>query len=427
MRAVLSVCTLLIGVAIILTGNGLLGTLLGVRGEMEGFSSTVMGLIMGGYFAGFMLGPFLLPPLIRRIGHIRAFAALASIASVVTLAHGLMVWPWVWFGLRLVAGTCMVGIYIVIESWLNSRTANDHRGQVFSIYMTVTLLGLGVGQLLLLTGEVAGLELFALASVLLSLGLVPVALTRVEQPQLRPATRLGLRQLYRISPLGVVGCVFAGLGAGAFWGLGPVFVVAIGLGTAGVAGFMGLTIAGGILMLWPVGRLSDRIPRRHVLIWVCLLSSLAATGAYWAALHVPVWVFGGGLAYGAFAFSIYALSAAHTNDHVDGAQMLEVSSGLQLLWGAGAMVGPVLAGVLMQHTAPGALLLFMAAAALVPGLFARWRMAVRPSIPLHRQSEFVGQFVTSPEALELIPERSSPDQDSTRHSGHDAQALGDGR
>ncbi len=403
MHAIGAVLTLLIGVAVILAGSGLLGTLLGVRGQLEGMSTSMLGWIMSGYFAGFVTGTFWVPRLIRRIGHIRAFSALASLASVATLLHGLYVHPVPWLILRFAAGLCIVGLYIAIESWLNEQTTNEERGHVFSAYMTTTLLGLGLGQLLLLFGDASRLELFALASVLLSLGLVPVAMTRVSEPPLVAAARLGLRKLYSISPLGVVGCVFSGLGAGSFWGLGPVFAAELGMNSSLVALFMALTILGGMLMMWPVGRLSDRMERRRVLAWVCVFASLGAAAT---ALLIPFGDWGvllGGFAYGGFAFSIYSLAAAHTNDHLERSQVLEVTSSLQLLWGSGAILGPILAGLLMQWVGPKALMLWIATTAIVPAVFARYRMAVSESLPMADQGDFVPQFATSPAALEMHP------------------------
>lgn len=404
MHAVASVFTLLLGVAIILSGVGLLGTLLGVRGQLEGFSASTLGLIMSGYFGGFVIGTWLVPKLIRKVGHIRVFATLASLASIATLLHGLYVTPPLWFGLRLVSGICVVGLYIAIESWLNERAVNEERGSIFSVYMTTTLIGLGIGQLLLMAGAAENLELFALASVLLSLGLVPVALTEVKEPPIAVVDRLGLRKLYSISPLGVVGCIFAGMGTGAFWGLAPVFASAIGLDTTGVATFMGLTIFGGIVMLWPVGRLSDDRDRRKVLTWVCALTSTGAAMTALATHYGTIWILAGGFVYGSFAFSMYSLAAAHTNDHLDRSHVLEVTSSLQLLWAIGAILGPILAGGLMQRFGAESLMFFIAASALVPMLFACWRMTVRKAVPLADQGEYVPQFATSPAALEMYPE-----------------------
>lgn len=404
MRSIISVTTLLFGMALMLAGNGLVSTLLGVRGGLEGFSSTVLGLIMAGYFTGFVAGTFIVPRMIRGTGHVRTFAALASICSVTVLLHGLYPNPLVWFLARAMAGVCIVGIYIVIESWLNEQTSNEQRGHIFSAYMTTTLLGLGIGQLLLLAGDVNTLQLFALASVLMSLGLVPVALTRVKEPPIVEAHRLGLRKLYEASPLGVVGALFAGVGTGAFWGLAPVMAAGIGLNPVGISGFMSLSILGGALVMWPIGRLSDRLDRRKVLAWICLMTGIAAISALWLISWDSRLILLGGFLYGATAFSMYSLSASHTNDHIEAEHMLEATSSLQLLYGAGAIAGPLSAGFLMQRFGPTALLIFMGISALVPAGFARWRMWIRPPVPLDEQSDWVPQFATSPAALEMHPE-----------------------
>ncbi len=407
MRGIGSILTLLIGIAILLAGNGLVSTLLGVRGGLEGFSSSTLGLIMAGYFSGFVAGTFIVPRLIRRAGHVRTFAALASVCSVTVLSHGLFVDPIVWLVARALGGICIVGIYIVIESWLNEQTSNEQRGHIFSAYMTTTLIGLGIGQTLLLAGDIATLELFALASVLMSIGLVPVALTRVKEPPIIETHRLGLGALYHTSPLGVVGALFAGVGTGAFWGLGAVMVAGIGLDAAGIAGFMGLSILGGTIMLWPIGRLSDHFDRRKVLAWVCLTTALAAFAALWLIEIDPKLIMAGGFFYGAFGFSMFALSASHTNDHVDSEHMLEAASSLQLLYGLGAIIGPLSAGALMQWQGPTALLPFMGLAALLPAGFAVWRMRVRAAIPIEEQGDWVPQFATSPAALEMHPDSAS--------------------
>ena len=410
MRAIASVFTLLLGVAVILAGSGLLGTLLGVRGQLEGLAAGTLGIVMSGYFVGYVAGTFLVPKLIRQVGHVRTFAALASLVSIVTLLHGLYVHPVSWFLLRVMAGICVVGLYISIESWLNEQTSNEERGHVFSAYMTTTLIGLGLGQLLLLAGDASRLELFALASVLLSLGLVPVALTRVREPQTVEADRLGLRKLYSISPVGVIGCVFSGLGISAFWSLGPVFASTLGFDARGISLFMALTILGGIVMMWPVGRMSDRFERRRVLMWTCVLTSAAAAGTFFLIPYGQYAVLLGGFAYGCVAFSIFSLSAAHTNDHVEAGQVLEVTSSLQLLWGSGAIIGPIAAGSLIQRFGPEALMVWFTLTALIPAAFIRYRMTVSKALPMEQQGDFVPQFATSSVALEMHPEAIDSDE-----------------
>ena len=415
MRSIISVATLLFGIGLMLAGNGLVGTLLGVRGSIEGFSSSVLGLIMAGYFSGFVAGTFIVPRLIRGAGYVRTFAALASICSVTVLLHGLYPNPLVWFVARAAAGICIVGIYIVIESWLNEQTTNEQRGHIFSAYMTTTLVGLGVGQLLLQAGDVTTLQLFALGSVLMSIGLVPVAFTRVQEPPLVEAHRLGLRKLYETSPLGVVGALFAGVGTGAFWGLAPVMAAAIGLNPPGISGFMALSIFGGALIMWPIGFLSDRLDRRKVLAGVCLITSIAALGGLWLISWDARLILAAGFLYGSTGFSVYSLSAAHTNDHIDTEYMLEATSSLQLLYGSGAIMGPLIAGFLMQWLGPTILLGFMGVAALLPSVFALWRMWVRPAVPLDEQGDWVPQFATSPAALEMYPEED--EEEGHRRSG----------
>lgn len=413
MRSIISIATLLFGIGLMLAGNGLVGTLLGVRGSIEGFSASVLGLVMAGYFSGFVAGTFVVPRLIRGAGYVRTFAALASMCSVTVLLHGLYPDPVVWFVARAAAGICIVGIYIVIESWLNEQTTNEQRGHIFSAYMTTTLVGLGVGQLLLQTGDVTTLQLFALGSVLMSIGLVPVAFTRVPEPPLVEAHRLGLRKLYQASPLGVVGALFAGVGTGAFWGLAPVMAGGIGLDPAGISVFMALSILGGALVMWPIGYLSDRLDRRKVLAWVCLVTGFAALGGLWLITWDARLIKVAGFLYGATGFSMYSLSAAHTNDHINAEHMLEATSSLQLLYGSGAIVGPLTAGFLMQSFGPTVLLAFMGASALLPFGFACWRMWVRPPVPLDEQGDWVPQFATSPAALEMYPEIEEEDGSET--------------
>ncbi len=413
MQAIIAISTLLIGMAVILIGNGLLGILLGTRGALAGFSAATMGLIMSGYFLGFILGTFWVPRLIRRVGHIRLFAAVASMASVIAMAHGLWVDAGFWFFLRLLSGVCVVGLYISIESWLNQQSSNEQRGHIFSVYMTMTMVGLGIGQFMLLAGDPMDLNLFAVAAIFLSIGLIPVALTRVAEPTMGQPSRLTIGQLYGISPLGTVGVVLAGLGSGAFWGLGPVFGQKIGLPSLGIAMYTGMTILGGVLFIWPVGKFSDSRERRKVLLWVCLVASLMAT-ASWALLLISwEWMLLGAFAYGAFAFSIYGLSVAHTNDYLDHSQMLEATTGMQLLWGLGATVGPVMVGWFMQITGdPRSFLLFLAIAALVPAGFAAWRMNVRPALPPGEQSDYVILAGTSSGVIGVYGEEYDFEEDS---------------
>jgi len=404
LRTLASIYSLLLAVAVLLTGIGLLSTLLGVRAGVEHYGQVTIGLIMSSYFVGYGLGTFLCPALIRRVGHIRAFAAMAAVASAVAVGHALWVNPWTWGALRAVSGVCTVGLYMVIESWLNVLTPGAARGRVFSTYIGVSLLAMAGGQYLLLTADVTGFQLFAAASMLFSLALVPVALTRVVQPTPVEVPHVTLAHLFRVSPLGSISALIAGLTGGAFWGMGAVFASGLGLDRGGIAAFMSATILGGALLQWPVGHFSDNHDRRTVMMVVCFLAAGAA-GAAFAMTWVSQWALvAAAFAYGGLSFPVYGLAVAHTNDHLETTQVLEVTRGLLLLYGLGAAVGPTGAGLAMGVLGPASLMAFFAAAFGVLGLFALRRMYVRPPpVSTADQADYVAMMRTSPVALEMDP------------------------
>lgn len=407
LRVIVSLFSLLLGIASLLVGMGALGTLLGVRAGIEQFGPPVTGVVMAAYFLGFIVGNYLCPPLIHRVGHIRAYAAMAAIVTAVALSHALVVHPLAWFVLRVVNGACMMGLYMVVESWLNAITPNERRGQVFAVYMATTLVAMAVGQYLILVGEITSMMPFALAAIFLSLGLVPVALTRIGQPVPVEVPRLSLRTLFAVAPLGAVGALFAGLATGAFWGMGPLFAHRIGLPPAGVALFMSAAILGGALLQWPIGRLSDNSDRRRVLAVVCLGAVVAALATYGFILAIPDVLYISAFIYGGFAFTVYSLSVAHTNDHLDREQALEATRSLLLLHGIGAVIGPALAGVLMEWLGAGSLLLYFAAVLALLGVYAVSRMRARlPIIPAEPFKPMTGE--TSRVVLEMDPRVDEP-------------------
>lgn len=395
--------SLLFGIGLLLVGIGLLFPVLGLRAALAEFPVWVTGLVMSAYFAGFVLGTFLCPALIRRVGYIRAFAAMASLSSTTPLLHGLLVDPWTWGALRLLTGVCIVGLYMVIESWLNSIAPNAQRGRVFAAYMATTHIAMALGQALILVGDQVGFVPFALASVLLSLALVPVTLTRVPEPKPVYAPRLGMRNLYDSSPLGVVGATVSGLVNGALFGMGAVFAQRVGMSDLGIAAFMGATIIGGALLQWPIGHYSDNRDRRRVLFQVCVIgAALAAAGAVvarWSELAL----IGLGFVYGGFVFTIYGLCVAHVNDRIDPARLLESTGGLLLLYGFGAAVGPTAAGIMMDLLGPGSLMTYFAALLLALAAFATHRMRVAPPLPAEAQSNYVSLTGSSPAVLQLDP------------------------
>ncbi|OOG25375.1 MFS transporter [Thioalkalivibrio denitrificans] len=402
LATVASVYSLLLGMGILLAGSGLLGTLLGLRAGAEGYSELLIGLIMSAFFVGYIVGSLVCPSLIRRVGHIRAFAALAAIASTASMLHGLIIDPVVWWVLRAVTGIAVLGLYMVIESWLNEQVRH-HRGQVFAVYMMVSLIALGAGQFLILFYGPGALASFVLVGMLFSLGLLPVALTPVSQPIPVEAPHFPLKGLFRRSPVGFVGSLVSGLITGTFWGLSAVFALAVGLDELGVALFISAVIFGGALLQWPIGHLSDNRDRRVVLVVVCLLGAIAATAIFAVAGVSTTALLVAAVLYGGFSFTLYALSVAHTHDRVDVHHVLEATRGLLLLNGIGAALGPILAGLIMHFTDTRTFPLVLGVLLVILALFIQHRIRIdRPVVP-EEQGEFVPVTRTSPVAAELDP------------------------
>jgi MFS family permease len=402
LATVASVYSLLLGMGILLAGSGLLGTLLGLRAGMEGFSELLIGVVMSAFFLGYIAGSFLCPPLIRRVGHIRAFASLAAVASVASLMHGLVVDPLVWWGLRIVTGIAVLGLYMVIESWLNEQVRHK-RGQVFAIYMMVSLIALGMGQFLILAYGPGSLASFVLVGMLFSLGLLPVALTPVSQPVPVQTPYFPLKGLYRRSPAGFVASLVSGMITGTFWGLSAFYALAIGLDELGVALFISAVIFGGALLQWPIGHLSDNRDRRVVMVMVCLAGAIAATGIFAVAEVSLIGLLATAVLYGGFSFSLYALSVAHTHDRLDVQHVLDATRGLLLLNGIGATLGPILTGLVMHFTDSRTLPIAMGILLVLLALFIQHRIRIDRPVSAEEQGEFVPVTRTSPMAAEMDP------------------------
>jgi len=406
LHIVISILSLLLASAILLLGVGLQGTLIALRAGVEGFSVDTTGVVMAAYFIGYALGTRICPTLIRQFGHIRTYAILATIASAVAVAYPLVPNPFAWFILRIATGISIVGLFIVIESWLNEVAPSESRGRFFAVYMLITLLAMAFGQFIILAGDVRGFDLFAITTILISLALVPVAMTRVRQPEPIEAPPIHLFTLYQNSPMGVVGTLIAGMVNGAFWGLSPVFASSVGMNELHIALFISLTVIGGALLQWPVGLLSDKFDRRSVLTVATFAGGLVALGMHSFTamqMHEAV-LLAGGFLFGAFAFSIYSLSVSHVNDRVEPGQMLEAARGLLQLYGIGAAIGPILAGYTMKLLGAPSLLLFFAFWMLALGLFSLIRMRVSEAPPAEEQAEYVPVQQTSPVALEMAPQ-----------------------
>ena len=420
LAAVVSIWALLLGIAFLMLGAGLQGTLLGVRATLAGFPTTVTGIIMAGYFFGFLIGSTLTPRLVAQVGHIRVFGAMASIASIAPLVHAVAVDPIVWTAMRILTGFAYASLYIVAESWLNDRSTNQTRGQLFSVYMVIMLGSMAAGPLLLNTASPDGFVLFIVSAVLVSLAVVPISLTRYPAPEFHANDKLGLRQLARISPLGVAGSMLQGAAAGTLIGLGAVYAQEIGMSLTDVSFFITAIVLGGMILQWPIGRLSDRFDRRRILTAVSLLAGgVAAAGATLDIATAPVLLTVGALL-GGLSFPIYSLAIAHTNDFLKPKQMVAASSGLLMAAGIGGMAGPVLAGIAMTWFGPPGFFWFLAVVHLGLGLFALFRMTRRASRPTDEQHPYVGVPRTSAVGAEIAVKtvRDQMDRDLARSTRH---------
>lgn len=410
---VITLGVLVAGLSLLLVGVGLIGTLVGVRASLEQFSALTIGLIMAGYYLGYVLGTFVVPALIRRVGHIRTFSAMAAVTCVSTLAFSLWVDPWSWGLLRIAGGVGVVGLYMVVESWLNEQVEPSWRGRVFGLYIMSTLGALAAGQFLLLAGDPMTSAPFAIAAIFIVLGLIPIAVTRVREPVPVEAPQGHLAELYRVSPMAFHGVLITGLVSSAFWGMGAVFAQRIGLDSLGIASFLAATIAGGAALQWPVGHLSDRHDRRKVLIGVSFACALVAFAALWLLEQGPWVKMVTAFLYGGLLFPLYGLSVAHANDQLAPEQMLEASRGLLLVYGFGAILGPAAAGLVMTLGGPMGLPLMSGGFLALLGLFGLYRMTQRTVPPVQEQGEFVAMVRTTPVALEMHPQVDVEEQISS--------------
>ena len=375
------VWALLLGVTILALGNGLHGSLVGIRAAAENFDTTTTGFIMSAYSLGLILSAYLTPRLVTYVGHIRVFAAFASIVSTAVLLIPLWVDPLFWFAMRFVAGVCTSGLYIVAESWLNEAATNKTRGKLLSIYMTLTFAAMGCGQFLLNITDESGFARFIAVSALVSLALVPISLLRSEPPNIESVRGVSVVDIYRASPLAAVAVFANGLGQSAFFSMGAVFGITLGLSLPYISLMMALPPVGVILSQYPIGVLSDRYDRRSVLTVLSFLAAALAAAAVPAAQLSPFLLIGIVTAFGLVALPIYSLVVAYANDHLSKDQMLGASSKLILLYGIGAILGPLLAGEFMRQIGSGGFMAYMVLIYGGTGAFALFRTMKRPAVP----------------------------------------------
>ena len=393
--AIAPISALLLSVAILLTGNGLQGILLPIRAQIEAFSTFEIGIMGSAYYLGFAAGCLFTTHLVRLVGHIRAFTAMICVASSVTLVHALLLAPLAWWPLRAVTGFCFAGLYMVIESWLNERATNENRGTIFSIYTIITLTVITCGQLMITLSDPSSFALFCLVGILISIAAVPVALTTAQAPAPISKVEVRLKHIFRMSPVGFVGCLVVGLANGSFWSLGPVFAKDSGMSTAGVAWFMSITVIAGALGQAPLGLASDKTDRRKLIALTCMAASVAGIAM---CLFSQLWSLGiliSAFFFGAFALPLYSLCVALTNDYASPDEYVEAAIGLLLIFAVGAVIGPLLSSAIMKTVGRVGLFGFSAAVHTAMAAYAIYRIKRREPAPEDERVMFSGAVLSA--------------------------------
>ena len=378
---------LFFGFALISLAHGLQGTLIGVRAIVEGFSFISTGFIVAGYYVGYLTGSIVIPIFLKRVGHIRVFAALASLASIAILLHSVFIQPYMWFFIRILTGISLAGIFVIMESWLNAKSTNETRGKILSIYMIVTFSFLGLGQFLLNLSDPAEVDLFILVSILLSFALLPILLSITEAPNITDSKKISLKELFVISPLGFVGAFFTGLAHSAILGYGAVFASVKGLGLFEISIFMVIVTSFGALFQWPIGYLSDKIDRRVILISVTLISSALSLFIV-ASSYISLIIFFILLAvYSGMSLPMYSLTIAHTNDFLQQDEIIGATASMCILIGLGSICGPIAASLFMNSIGPDGFFVYLFIVHGLLGLFGLYRVAKRTK-PMDLESQY---------------------------------------
>jgi MFS family permease len=403
-----SIGAILLATAFLLLGNGLTGTLIPLRAHLEGFSNLSIGAIGSFYYAGFVAGCFVVPKILARVGHIRTFAVAASLTAATVLVQPIWISPVVWFADRAAFGFCAAGVYMVIESWLNDRATNQTRGRILSAYVLVNFGCLMLGQWLLPAASPKGFELFSVAAITYILCVVPVGLTLLPQPvpQSRPALRF--RRMMETAPVGVAGMIAVGLANGAFWTLAPVYAISLGFSTFGIALFMSSFVVGGMIIQLPLGRFSDRLDRRWIIVGICSAAAIGGVGlallGRWST-QMPWLLYPLALFFGAAMLPLYSVSLAHANDRIERAEFIEASATLLMINGLASVAGPTIAAVVTARAGLASLFFYTATVHTLMVLFTLTRITMKRASPEELREHFVAvpQQQASSTAAELDP------------------------
>ena len=410
LKAILPVRSLLIAIFMLMAGEGFMNTLVSVRLERAGSSALLIGLVGTAYFAGLVLGSLQVPALVRRVGHIRAFAAFVAAISASTLVYAVHRDVFLWGVLRFADGVCLAGVYVCLESWLNERADAQTRGAVLASYMIALYGGQAIGQFLLGLGQANPAMPLLAASILISIASIPVALTRISAPPPDDGIVLPFRELYRVSPLGITGACLTGVILGAFYALGAVYARRLGMNLPATALFMSMVILGGVALQWPLGRLSDRMDRRKVIVFSFGGAMAAALAIALLARSGPALLTVGAL-FGGLSFALYPLCVAHTNDHLIPEQRIAASSGLVLIYSLGAAAGPSAGALAMAIAGTEGLFYFIAMCAGGALAFGLWRQTQSKPVPAGLQESYVILPRTTPVSATLDP--VAPDDEAS--------------
>lgn len=403
---------LLMGVMLLMVGNGIQGTLLGIRGNLEGFTTYQLSYVMAAYFVGFLFGSWAAPQMIRRVGHVRVFAALGSFISAILVIYPVYPDWMVWTGLRVLAGFCFSGIYITAESWINNTASNETRGQALSAYMIVQMLGIIASQVLLNLPDSSGFGLFIIPSVLVSLAFMPILLAPTPAPAFDSTRRLPFRELFRISPLGCAGMLLTGGVFSAMFGMAAVWGAQEGLSVREISIFVGALYVGGLVLQYPLGWMSDRMDRRMLIMGLSAVAAMVMLVAAFFPLSFGALIVVA-LLLGGITNPVYALLIAYTNDFLSREQMAAASAGLIFLNGFGAIFGPTATGWMMETVGPRGFFLFIGILYIALAGYAVYRMTRRAA------PQVTGAFRTvtptaSPLAVGAVLDDASAEAQATK-------------
>ena len=402
---------LLFGIFLLMVGNGIHGTLIGIRGVQEDFSTLELSIIMSGYFIGFLFGSRLTPLMIMRVGHVRVFAALGSLISAALILFAQFPYPWVWFFLRVLIGVGFSGVYVVAESWLNDSSTNENRGKILAIYISIQMFGIISAQVLFNFADTTGFLLFVIASVLVSLSFTPILLSVSPTPRLEATRPMKITQLFNVSPLGVVGAFCLGAVFSALFGMAAVYGSRIEMSASEIALFVSMIYLGGLVMQYPIGYISDRMDRRKLILIVAgICTGFACIGVFMGSFLTILLVVT--FVIGATTTPLYSLMIAYTNDYLDVSDMPAGASGLIFVNGLGAISGPFLVGWIMDFIGPHGFFIYISLTMALLALFCVFRMTVRQRPDLAETMSYTPISPTSTPVVADMAQEYAIDQQS---------------